>query len=233
LVAHTLEELIVQTGLVSPTQLAVAQRDAAYRHRRLAPTLIDLGLIDEKRFAEWMAQTTRIPILHSIPSEVVHALERRLPRAIAREYEVVPVALSGDELTVATINPLDEGFIEVLRTTTGMRIRPVIAIYSDLMQQVTRFYPEDDAEATMLPAPQGMYPSATVEATDADDSPGSTRIITPRTGDETLAFPRMPPNAGTQLDRIEQQLQSLTSLVEALKKRLDAIEAAMTRVLPR
>jgi hypothetical protein len=92
---------------------------------------------------------------------------------------------------------------------------------------VTRFYPEDDSEPTMMPPPAGLF-----SPVEADESLGSTRIITPRRGDETMAFPpaRSPES---QLDRVERQLNSLTQLVEGLRQKIDAIEAAMNRVLPR
>ena len=199
----TLEQLLVQTSLISPVQLAVAQRDAQLRRRRLAPTLIDLGLVDEKRFAEWMSGVTHLPVVDPLPEADVMSLQRRLPRALAREYEVVPVKLAGDELTVATINPLESAALNVLHTTTGLRIRPVIARYGDLMRLVARCYPEDEVEPTMLPVftqPIG------------DESPGMATAIV------------RPVEPQTQLDRIEKRL-------DRLEERLNAIDALIQRVL--
>jgi len=182
----TLESLLVDTHLISPTQLAIAQRDAQKSGKRLAPTLIDLRFVGDRRFAEWIAGATRIPLLDPIPEDSVRQLERRLPRAIAREYEVIPVALRGNELTVALINPLDEACLDVLRTTTGLSVRPVVAIYGALKSMVMRFYPEDDVEST-------IQPKSAVFAT---------------------------PPAESQLDRIERQIGDI-------RRRLDAIEAAL------
>ena len=59
----SLEELLVQTKLISPPQLAVAEHDAKTRRKRLAPALIDLGFVSDRRLAEWMAEQTKLPIV--------------------------------------------------------------------------------------------------------------------------------------------------------------------------
>lgn len=201
----TLEQLLVQTQLLSPMQLAVAQRDAQLRHRRLAPTLIDLGMIDEKRFADWMVEVTHLPLVDPLPDADVVALQRRVPRALAREYEVVPLRLTGQELTVATINPLESAALSVLHTTTGLQIRAVVARYGELMRLVTKCYPEDEVEPTMLPLPLFTRPVG-------DESPGiSTQIVHAVTPE-------------TQLDRIEKRL-------DRLEERINAIDALIARVI--
>ena len=210
----TLEQLLVQTQLLSPIQLAVAQRDAQMRHKRLAPTLIDLGLVDEKHFAEWMAQVTRLPVIDPLPDDAVSSLQRRLPRAIAREYEVVPLRMEGDELTIATINPFDSAAVDVLRTATGLKIRSVIARYGDLIRLLERFYPEDAVDPTILPA-----------MAFGDESPGvSTQMI-------HAPAPAPAPAPASQLDRIESQLAALTAQIDRLQKRIDAIDERLHRVV--
>lgn len=218
---RSFEELLISTQLISAEQLAVAQREALRNNRRLAPTLLDLGFVGERRFAEWMSQMTSIAMVDAIPAEAVEVLVRRVPRAIAREYEVVPVKLDGNVLTIATINPLDAGSFEVLRATTAMTIRPLIALHSALLELVARFYPEDRVEATLMPA--SFDPGATMAMPRADDSLGSsTRSIAPA-----------PSRAETQLDRVERSLLELHKLVENLRERIETIDETLEHLLSR
>lgn len=251
---QSLEELLIQTRLLSSPQVAVAQRDAHMRHKRLAPTLIDLGLVKERQFADWMAEVTDLPIVEPLPADDVARHERRLPRALARKFEVVPLSIEDGVMTVATIDPLDRSCLEVLRTTTGMEIRPVIAIYGSLMHLVTRFYPEDDAEPTMLPNPvfewPGTHPTQPSENQpfefgsetllgshkqpfvlhEDDDSLGSsTKVVSPK---HTVAVPMTLPDP-SQLDRIEQTLAELRRTVEALQRRVEDIDSAVARMQSR
>src|SRR5712691_10889124 len=196
-----LETLFIRSQFLAPAQLAMAKREATGRHRRLAPMIVELGLVNERQFAEWMSEMTSIAIVDPLPAAAVEPLVRRIPRAIAREYEVVPVALDAGMLTVATINPLDTGCLDVLRATTAMTIRPLIAVHSALLDLIARFYPEDRIEPTLMPS--GFDPEATLSVIQgADDSPGSTTrgIGSP---------PPPPPMPETQLDRVEHAILEL------------------------
>src|SRR5512142_2509624 len=154
----SLEELLVSTNLLSPPQLAAAQRDAEQRRRPLAQTLIDLGLVDDRRFADWMAGVTKLPLVDPLSPEVIHEVERYISRAVAREYEVLPIDVDADEMTVAMVNPLDTTCLSVLHTTTGMKIHPVVGIHGQVKSLVDRFYPADE------PATGAFDPSATMAA---------------------------------------------------------------------
>ncbi len=218
---QSFEELLIRTQVIAPAQLAVAQQEAQKHNRRVAATLLDLGFIGERRFAEWMSQMTSIAIVDPLPEAVVEPLVRRIPRAIAREYEVVPVKLEAGSLTIATINPLDEGCLDVLRATTAMTVRPLIALHSTLLELLARFYPEDRVEPTLMPA--AFDPGATMAVPGADDSPGST----------THVFAPPAPPAETQLDRVERTIVELRKMVASLQERIDAIDQTLEHLLTR
>ena len=226
--SESLEHLLVETRILSPMQLAVAQRDAEVRKKRLAPTLIDLGLMNESRLAEWMAKTTAFPVVDPLPAEEAGSLAPRVPAALAREYEVVPIAMDGDELIVATIDPLDRRALDALHIATGMKIRPVIARYSDLLQMLDAVYPKGQTAAEPAPFEFGsetLLFSHRQPFAVGDESPGSrTQIFTPR--------PDVPATP-SQLDRIENQVASLAEAVDKLERKLDAIDAVLSRVLHR
>ena len=211
--SRSLEDLLVQTRVLSQMQVAVAKRDAETRRKRLAPTLIDLGMIDEVKLSQWMAQSTGLPVIHPLPEEKAQALARRLPRAIAREYEVVPIALDGTQMTIATMDPLDTAGLEVLRISTGMKIETVIARRSELQRLIARFYPEDEAEPTMLPEPMLDF--------EGDESPGSTTQV---------IRPRVPAFVAPSIDA---RVAALERSLKEIERRIAAIEASLERVLPR
>jgi len=215
---NDLETLLIRSQFLAPTEVALAKRDAAGRHRRLAPMLVELGLVDERRFAEWMSQMTSIPIVDPIPAAAVEPLVRRIPRAIAREYEVLPLKIDPGTLTIATMNPLDGAAIEVLHLTTALNIRSMIGLHSAIIELLARFYPEDATEGTLMPAP--FDPSETMAIHSPDASPGSTtRAISPR-----------PPS---QLDRIEQSIEELRAMMTRLQERLDSVEESLEFILSR
>lgn len=217
-----LEELLVQTQLVSPTQLAIAVRDAEMRHSRLAPALIELGLVDERAFAEWVSRLTRTPLLHPIADGQVQRLEHRIPRALAREYEVVPVGLDRGELAVAMLNPLDTACVDILQDATGLTIRPVVGLHGELLRLIARFFPEDDIDPTMLPGNVTIAGVADLER----ESPGSATVA-------IRPAPAVAADPEKQLAQIQKQLDTIITMIEAMQRRVEAMEQALSRVLPR
>ena len=207
----TLEQLLIDTRVLSSAQITTAQRDANIRHKRLAATLIDLGMIHERRFAEWIARVTELPILDPIPHTVVAQLQNRISPQIAREYQVVPVAIDRDTLTIATMNPLDHGALELLRHSTGMRIQPIVALYSALTEVLAQFYPEDEADLTMMRRPPDL----------------------PDIADSTNPVARKAEEDETQLDRIERAIADLVDALDKLQRRVDAMDATIARALMR
>lgn len=207
---RSLEELLVQTRALSSTQIAVAKRDAETRSRRLAPTLIDLGMMDEARLAQLISETTHLPIVHPLPEERVAELARRVPRAIAREYDVVPIGLDPSHLTVAAVDPLDGNALDVLRIATGLTIRPVVARYSEVQRLLARHYAEEESEGTILPELDF----------EGDASPGSTTQV---------IRPRVPAFVAPTLDA---RVAAVERAIKDIEQRLAAIEAALGR-LPR
>ena len=243
---ETLEHLLVETGLLTPMQLAFARRDALLRKKRLAPMLIELGLFSDTHFAEWMAKSTSFPYFNPIPSEGLADVASRVPAAVAREYEVVPVGVDGDELIIATIDPLDRRAIEALNSATGMKIRPVIARYGDLVQVLERLYPPTESttepEPLSEPAPfefgsETLLLSQQKPFAEEEEFVGSrTQAFTPR---PDVPMPEPPPPAAepprstSQLDRMEENLDALTRSIQKIERKLDAIDAVLSRILTR
>lgn len=248
---QSLEDALIRTKLISPTQLAVAQRDAEMRQRPLAHTLIDLGFVSDRKFAEWVAGVTNLPIVDPLRPDVISEIESHVPAAVAREHQVVPIDVVADEMTIATVDPLDRNALDAVQSATGMKIHPVIAVRSHLAEMVERIYPaapvfdpsrtiavplEDDpfkfGDDTML-----RHHSLEFAYSGGDVSLGSETRVLPASPEhdtnpapEPPAPPRPPEN---QLDRIERHLSDLVQSIEALQRRIDAIDSTLARVLNR
>jgi Type II secretion system (T2SS), protein E, N-terminal domain len=254
----SLEELLVKTKLISPPQLAVAQRDAEMRQTPLAHALIDLGFISDRKFAEWISGVTSLPIVDPLRPDVISDIEGHLPPELARERQVVPIDVDADEMTIATVDPLDRQSIAAIHDATGMKIHPVIGVRSQIAQMVERFYPEPqtfDPSATVA-APFEPEPFAFGDETllrhhslefaygSGDASLGSETRVLPMPAavpPEETTNPTLQPTARatapaapeTQLDRIERHLSDLVRVIDGLQRRVDAIDATLARVLNR
>jgi hypothetical protein len=203
-----LESLLVGTQFLSAAQLATAKQEAEARQRGLAQVIVELGMVGERQFAEWMSQMTSIPIVDPIPPAVVEPLVRRVPRAMALEYEVVPLKFDGSTLTVATINPLDSACMAALHAKTALNIRLLIGLHSTVKGLLAHFYPEDN--------PPPFDPSDTMVATKPEAIPAP-----------------IPRAVESQLDRVERALGEVRKLVVALQERMDAIDETLEHLSSR
>src|SRR5687768_13670956 len=104
----SLEELLLRDGIVGRERLDIALEDARRTHKSLAETVIDLGFVEERRFAEWIAGVSGTQLVDPLPEDVPTKLERRLPPATARLRMVAPIGEEPWGLLVAMLNPLDE-----------------------------------------------------------------------------------------------------------------------------
>jgi hypothetical protein len=154
--------------------------DASRTHKTLAETVIDLGFVEERRFALWIAEASGARFLDPLPEDVALLLERRLPPATARLRMVVPVGEESGSLVVAMVNPLDESTLQVLRTTSGAEILAVTGVRSAIERLVNRVYPEQlDGDATVLPNFRFTFEPKEPQAAPAPPAPTPEPVSTP------------------------------------------------------
>lgn len=254
----SLETLLLRDGILDPERVTIAADDARRTHKTLAETVIDLGFVDERRFAEWMAEVSGTRLADPLPEDVAATLERRLPPATARLRMVVPVGEESGMLYVAMVNPLDETTLQVLRSTSGSEILPVTGVRSAIERLVNRVYPEQlDGDATVMPnlrftfnpeEPPATVPEpspAPVASAAADDEPFdfSTRTLLSSRSDLGDLNAEPPPAHGGRFGTLIAQplpdsvateppdnAAAAPETLARIEQRLDAIAGAIERL---
>jgi len=249
------ESLLLESGIVSEAQLAHAHAESERTHQPLALVLIDLGLVPEKRFAEWIAHVSDTPLLEPIPEEAVAAVEQTVTRDVGREYQVVPLRQEGDVLHVVMVNPLDSEAIRILQTTTGLTIFPVSGVRSSIERLVNRFYPADHATAITLHPPRAFPAldagSATfvrpvdarpLETSVPDEIEFGTMIAKPKAKTVSADAPRGPKsssgksrptdatNPTNPFVTLERRLNQMSKTLNKIQRRLDAMDKTLSEL---
>ena len=149
--AESLSELLLRIGLVASDGLATARAEAARTGKHLAECIIDLGLVEERRLAEWIARASDLSVVDPIPEDAAAAVQHHIPAAIARQLNVVPLRMSGGQLFVVMVNPLEGDAIDMLKAVTTRTIYPTIGVRSEIARLVTLLYPDEPAPAEEAP----------------------------------------------------------------------------------
>jgi type IV pilus assembly protein PilB len=135
-----LGELLIQRKLITPEQLEQALAFQRDKPAPLGSALINLGFITEDILLNALAahlgvRPWRIDQLPPEPEAI-----GKLPGETCRECQLIPVAISGDLLVVAMVNPHDLDAIDLVRYSTRMRVEPVLVDVQRLMHALDRYY---------------------------------------------------------------------------------------------
>ena len=241
--SQSLAELLLRNGLVTPDGLAAARAEAARTHKRLAESVIDLGLVEERRLADAIARASDTSLVDPIPDDGAAAARHYIPNAIARELHVVPLRVLDDQLFVVMVNPLDREMIDVLHAVTTRTIRPMTGVRSEIGRLVSRFHRDDaaadDEEApfhfsneTLLHRPAGLdFLRETMQP--ADEEFG-TMIARPADRESVPVQPADEPHGigeatapTNPIVGVERRLDQIVGMIRNIERRLDGLESLL------
>jgi type IV pilus assembly protein PilB len=138
-----LGERLVQEGLVSESNLQLALQEQDRRGLRLGEALHELGLVDENRLLPLLAEQLGVQPVRLRDGLVDPETVRLIPHAVALELCALVLFKVHDEVTLAMADPGDLDAIDRVARLTGLRIRPVLALRSNLQKMITRCYEDD------------------------------------------------------------------------------------------
>ncbi len=133
-------ELLIEKRLVTEDQLERAIAEHQKSKEFLGQTLIRLGFITEETLLKVLAQQQGVAFLNLKELEVSEDVVKKVPAKFAWHYKIMPITISGNILTVATSNPFDMWPIDDLETNLGYRVETVLAVSSDIIDAIQKYY---------------------------------------------------------------------------------------------
>lgn len=120
--------MLVAKGLASHEQVESAAEDARKQHRRIGEVLVEQHVLGERELYRMLATTFGLPFRSSdeLIAELDPSLSARVADRFQEGHHVLPVHLTGDVLTVATSNPLDD--VPELASALGARDQHMIVV---------------------------------------------------------------------------------------------------------
>src|SRR5690348_6595759 len=105
-------DMLVEAGVITRTQLNEALRHQAHQGGRLGTNLVELGMLDEKTLATFLAKQLSIPSVTAAQIDRITAsVASLLPAAMAERLRAVPVREDAGRLWVAMADPTDKSAI--------------------------------------------------------------------------------------------------------------------------
>jgi hypothetical protein len=139
--AVKLGELLIEENLLTQTQLEEALQTQVIFGGKLGTVLIEMGLITEDTLAENLGKLISIPCaspgqLQNIPEDIIKIINPEL----ADKHKVVPVAVSGKNLTLAMADPRNLKSIDEISFRSGYIVRPILALEVRLVIALEKYY---------------------------------------------------------------------------------------------
>ena len=138
--------MLVQAGKLSPRDLERALQAQQEMGSLLGQVLVQLGLVSEMDLMHALAQQLDIPFTLGVDFPVEPPEVPGLLPEFQHAQHVYPLALADGVLDVAMSTPQDPFVIKALQMSTGLVIRPHLALESDIEKALQEPEPEVDAD---------------------------------------------------------------------------------------
>ncbi len=138
-----LKEILLRDKLISPKDFEKAIDYQKNKGGELSKILVHLKLIDEDSLTQVLSEGLQLPVINitrlDIPPEVIALI----PKNMAVKYQIMPISLMGDYMTLAMVDPLNIFVIDDIKLVTGYQINPIISRASDITATIEKYYITD------------------------------------------------------------------------------------------
>jgi type II secretion system protein E len=139
-VAAKLFDVLKGTGLFTDAQV----NDILARYRDEGGSITELvvkdGFAREEAYLLALAKHMGIPHLRVHEQQIERDVLAKLPTKAVFQYNVIPLAIEGPVLRVATHDPFRIGLVDALQLASGLRIRFALSSREDLVKAIKQFY---------------------------------------------------------------------------------------------
>jgi type IV pilus assembly protein PilB len=172
----TLTEILILRGVV-PIENLDTISGAWGEDEDAVQALVERGLVTEVQLASARAAKAELPFVELLEFPVDRTAIGQVPAAMCRRYQVLPISVMGDVLTVAMVDPGDVFAIDDVRAVARMQVRAVVAAPSDLRAAIDRYHRADDELSDLTSALEEESSAELVIAGEADAATDDAPIV--------------------------------------------------------
>ncbi|HET9763756.1 MAG TPA: ATPase, T2SS/T4P/T4SS family, partial [Casimicrobiaceae bacterium] len=133
-------EVLIERGRLDAAGLERALRVQQETGEKLGSLLVTLGLVAQRDVAEALASQLGLPLVEATGYPELPILEERVSARFLREARALPLYEDERELTLAMADPTDNYTVSAFEMVTGRKVRPMVAIPSELEAALERLY---------------------------------------------------------------------------------------------
>ncbi|RZU64107.1 type IV pilus assembly protein PilB [Microterricola gilva] len=139
----TLSEILILHGHLPIEHLDSVSAPGS-NEETVVRALVERGVISEIQLTKARAAQAGLPYVELLDFPVDRVAVALVSAAVCRRHELLPVAVSGDRIAVAMVNPGNVFAIDDVREASGLHVDPIVAERSDLLAAIARYHRADD-----------------------------------------------------------------------------------------
>src|SRR5262249_26894240 len=139
--------VLLARQILGPEQLLEAWKVETSTGARLEDVLVRLGYASAEEIARARAQALGLACFDLDAVTIPQAVIELVPESVARENVVLPVALEGETLVVACVDPSDGDMLQKLQFILNKDIRLVVAPRERIVAAINRYYGQTETES--------------------------------------------------------------------------------------
>lgn len=133
-------ELLINNKYINNEQLNNALKEQQKRKCSISEILIKQGLITQKDLMIILSHELSIPPINLSKYKISPEVLKMVPEKTAKQYNVLPVSILGNTLTLAMADPLNIFAMDDIKMITNHEIDPVIATDQDIKDSIGNYY---------------------------------------------------------------------------------------------
>jgi len=134
--------ILQKGGVVKKEDLARVGREKL-RDEFLSDSLVRLGIASEAQVIKALQASLNIEYVDLREAGIAPATVRFLPRDLCTRNRIVPIRMTGRQLTMAMADPSDIYKVDNISMMTGLMVTPMLAASSEIVALLHRVYGED------------------------------------------------------------------------------------------
>jgi general secretion pathway protein E len=139
-VRKRLGEILIERGKLDAAGLERALRLQHESGDKLGALLVSLGVVSQRDVSEALALQLGLPLIEAAGYPEMPILEERVSARFLRDSRALPLTEDEHELALAMADPTDTYTMNAFEMVTGRKVRPLVAIPSELDAALERLY---------------------------------------------------------------------------------------------
>ncbi len=145
-----LGEILLWSGKLTRDQIKKALEIQKKTGKMLGQIVVEQGYITEDELMHYLSKKIGVQYQKLIEDEIDKEAVDLVPESLAKKYQLIPVKRGVYEITVAMTDPTNLLAIDEIRFATGLKVAPVLAKQSEILNLIDIFYSKSGTDIAKL-----------------------------------------------------------------------------------